>query len=157
MADGSEEVVMVKGETVGVDASTVTLALAMALVLTVLTAVTVTAVLLETAGAVYRPALEIVPLEACQVTLLLLVPCTDALNCCEPPEGTEATLGETATLTGVLGATVTSALDCAVGSAALVAVTVTLVLLETVGAMNIPPLPMEPALAAQVTAVLLVP
>jgi hypothetical protein len=55
------------------------------------------------------------------------------------------------------GVTETAALDFFVGSALLVAVTLTFTLLETVGAVNIPLLEMVPALADHVTAVLLVP
>ena len=55
------------------------------------------------------------------------------------------------------GVTETVALDFLVVSATLVAVTVTLVLLLTLGAVNIPTLETEPAEADQVTAVLLVP
>ena len=51
----------------------------------------------------------------------------------------------------------TEAVNFFVGSATLVAVTLTLVLLVTVGAVNIPVLETVPAVAAQVTAVLLVP
>ncbi len=54
-------------------------------------------------------------------------------------------------------ATVTAALPCDVELAALVAVTVTLVLLDTVGAVNTPLLLMLPAVVDHVTAVLLVP
>ena len=57
----------------------------------------------------------------------------------------------------VAGVTETVALDLFVVSATLVAVTVTLVLLLTLGAVNIPTLETEPAEADQVTAVLLVP
>jgi len=55
------------------------------------------------------------------------------------------------------GLTATAALDFFVVSAALVAVTVTFEVVVTVGAVNIPPLETEPAVAVQVTAVLLVP
>lgn len=57
----------------------------------------------------------------------------------------------------VVGLTTTLAFDRLVGSATLVAVTVTLVLLETLGAVNMPPLETVPELADHVTAVLLVP
>ena len=57
----------------------------------------------------------------------------------------------------VAGATETVALDFLVVSATLVAVTVTLVLLLTLGAVNIPPAETAPDEADQVTAVLLVP
>jgi hypothetical protein len=55
------------------------------------------------------------------------------------------------------GLTLTDALDFFVESAELVAVTVSVELLETVGAVNIPLLEMLPDEADQVTAVLLVP
>jgi len=55
------------------------------------------------------------------------------------------------------GVTATVALDFFVVLALLVAVTVTLVLLLTFGAVNMPPLETVPAVADQVTAVLLVP
>lgn len=57
----------------------------------------------------------------------------------------------------VAGATETVALDFLVVSATLVAVTVTLVLLLTLGAVNMPPAETAPDEADQVTAVLLVP
>ena len=72
-------------------------------------AVTVTvAELGTTPGAVYRPELEIVPTVAlppvasftCQVTAVLLVFCTVAVNCCVPPTATVADVGEIMTLTG---------------------------------------------------------
>ena len=50
-------------------------------VLATLVAVTVTLVLLVTLGAVNRPPVEIVPALADQVTAVLLVPCTVAVNC----------------------------------------------------------------------------
>ena len=73
---------------------------------------TVTAAELGTApGAVYRPELEIVPIVAlppvvaftCQVTAVLLVFSTVAVNCCVPPTATVADAGEiiTVTATGV--------------------------------------------------------
>lgn len=66
--------------------------------------------------------------------------------------------GETETLTVVVDApTVKSALALLVGSAALVARTVTVVEVVTFGAVKIPALVIVPALADQVTEVLLVP
>src|SRR5205823_10523031 len=58
-----------------------------------------------TAGAVYRPELDIVPTVAlppltpltCQVTAVLLVFCTVAVNCCVPPAPTVADTGEIVT------------------------------------------------------------
>ena len=69
---------------------------------------TVTAAGLGTApGAVYRPELEIVPIVAlppviaftCQVTVVLLVFSTVAVNCCVPPTATVADAGEIITVT----------------------------------------------------------
>src|SRR5256885_3430194 len=62
-----------------------------------------------TAGAVYRPKLDIVPTVAlppvtpltCQVTAVLLVFCTVAVNCCVPPAPTVADAGEIVTRTGM--------------------------------------------------------
>ena len=77
---------------------------------------TVTVVVLCTAaGAVYRPELEIVPTVAlppatpftCQVTAVLLVFCTVALNCWVPPAATVADVGEIVTLTAAVGVMVT--------------------------------------------------
>src|SRR2546427_11552479 len=61
------------------------------------------------AGAVYSPEPEIVPTVAlppvtpftCQVTAVLLVFCTTALNCCVPPAATVAKIGEMVTLTEI--------------------------------------------------------
>jgi len=117
-------------------------------------------VLLATVGAVYIPPLEILPAVADHVTVVLLVPCTVAANCCVFPEVRLVLVGDTLTLTdvdGVEAVTDTVALAFFVGSAALVPVTVTFVLLLTEGAVNNPPLDMEPAVADHVTAVLLVP
>jgi hypothetical protein len=69
-----------------------------------------------------------------------------------------ATEGETVTLIAVIpGLTVTTALAVLVLSAALAARTVTLVGLVTLGATKLPSLLIDPALADQTTAVLLVP
>ena len=46
------------------------------------------------AEAVNSPLLEIVPPFADQITATLLVPFTVALNCCEPPRGIWALVGE---------------------------------------------------------------
>jgi|SRR5215472_411134 len=71
-------------------------------------AVTVTAAGLGTTpGAVYRPEPEIVPTAAlppvtpftCQVTAVLLVFRTVAVNCCVPPTATVADVDEIVTLT----------------------------------------------------------
>jgi len=59
----------------------VTLALAFLVLSAALVAVTVTLVLLATAGAVNIPPLETLPEVADHSTTVLVVPCTDALNC----------------------------------------------------------------------------
>src|SRR5438552_3790189 len=98
------------------------------------TAVTVTmAGFGTTAGAVYRPELDIVPTVAlppvtpltCQVTAVLLVFCTVAANCCVPPAPTVADTGEIVTLTTAVGVMVTCAEADFVGSAWDTAATVT--------------------------------
>src|SRR5437879_7678763 len=73
-----------------------------------LVAVTVTVVLVLTAGAVKSPELEIVPAVADQVTAVLVEPVTVAVNCWVPAEATEALVGdvETETETGTLTVTV---------------------------------------------------
>ena len=78
---------------------------------------------------------------------------TVAANCCVPPEATDATAGETATETtgDAAGLTVTVALADLEVDATLVAVTVTVVLVETTGAVNKPVLEIVPAAADQVT------
>ncbi len=88
---------------------------------------------------------------------MLLVPCTVAANCCVLAEVSVELVGETLTLTAVEAVTDTVALAFLVVSAALVAVTVAVVLLVTVGAVNNPLLEMEPALADHVTVVFVVP
>jgi hypothetical protein len=124
-----------------------------------LVAVTVTLVLLVTAGAVNMPLLETLPDVADHVTAVLLVPCTAALNCWVPPDVRAVLPGETTTLTAVdtEGLTVTIALAFLVVSAVLVAVTVTFVVLETLGAVKYPPSLILPAVTDQITDVELVP
>ena len=46
-------------------------------------------------GAVYKPLLDTVPLEACQVTAVLVDPDTAAVNCFCAPVERLAVLGET--------------------------------------------------------------
>jgi hypothetical protein len=75
-------------------------------------------------GAVYRPAPEILPPVADQLTAVFLVPPTVAVNCCVPPVESEAALGETETVTVAGAVTVTVAEADFVLSATLVAVTV---------------------------------
>ena len=55
------------------------------------------------AGAVYRPLLETVPPVADQVTAVLLVPLTVAVNCCVPPVCSDAELGLMLTDTAAVG------------------------------------------------------
>ncbi len=90
-------------------------------------AVTVTAWGVETLdGAIYRPAVEIVPADGLidQVTAVLLVPRTVAANCCVP-EGAKLTVdGLRDTVTA--WRSVITAVATFVGSATLVAVIVTL-------------------------------
>jgi hypothetical protein len=68
-----------------------------------LVAVTVTVCwLLSAAGAVYRPALEIVPTAGFtdQVTAIFVVPVTAAVNCCVCPAERLAVAGDTLTVIG---------------------------------------------------------
>src|SRR2546423_886466 len=126
-----------------------------------------------TAGAVYRPELDIVPTVAlppltpltCQVTAVLLVFCTVAVNCCVPPAPTVADTGEIVTRTTAVGVMVTCAEADFVGSACDTAVTVTVAGFgTTAGAVYRPELDIVPTVAlppvtpltCQVTAVLLV-
>ena len=110
-------------------------------------AVTVTAVVVVTVGAVSKPPLEMVPAVVDHTTAVLLVPLTVAANCCVRPEVTVALVG--LTLTAILliagGLTVTVAVAVDVGDATLFAVTVTDVVAETAGAVNKPVLEMLPA------------
>jgi hypothetical protein len=76
-------------------------------------------------GAVYRPAVEIVPPVADQVTAVLPVPVTVAVNCCVPPVRSEAEVGLMLTATTGGGAvTVIVAVADLLVSATLVARTV---------------------------------
>src|SRR5204863_109664 len=126
-----------------------------------------------TAGAVYRPELDIVPTVAlppvtpltCQVTAVLLVFCTVAVNCCVPPTPTDADTGEIVTRTTAAGVMVTCAEPDFVGSAWDTAATVTVAGFgTTAGAVYRPELDIVPTVAlppvtpltCQVTAVLLV-
>lgn len=134
---------------------TVTKALDFFVVSAALVAVTVTDELLVTFGAVNTPLVEIAPELADHVTAVLLVPCTVAANCLVLPEVKLVLEGEIDRVTPVV--TFTEAVAFLVLSAALVAVTVTVVPLLTVGAVNNPLLDTKPALALQVTLVLVVP
>jgi len=97
------------------------------------TLVAVTTDVPAAAGAVYTPAAEILPVEACHVTArFVVVPLTTAENESVPPAAVDALPGVIATevtpdpLGGLIGAarTVTTADADLVGSATLVAVTV---------------------------------
>jgi hypothetical protein len=86
-----------------------------------LVAVTVTVCCAPTeAGAVYSPAVEIVPTEAVQTTAVFVEPVTAAENCCTSPAANVTVPGVTETTTA--GFSVTVAVAFLVGSAALVAV-----------------------------------
>src|SRR3984893_16332304 len=82
------------------EARTCTVALADREGAATLLAVTVTAVLLDTTGAVNKPAAEMVPAVAVQVPALLVVFATVAVNNCVPCEETVAEAGETVTEMG---------------------------------------------------------
>jgi hypothetical protein len=149
--------VVLLGETVTVIADPVGLtamdALAILEVFAELVAVTVTLVAALTVGAVKRPLLETVPADADQVTAVLVVPCTLAVNCCVPAEVRDELVGETVMLTvDPEGPTATPALAFFVVSATLVAVTVTFVLVVTAGAVKSPLLETVPPVELQVTA-----
>jgi len=147
-----------------------------------LVALTVTVVFAVTAGAVNNPEEEIVPAVVAQVTPVLVVPVALEVNCCVPeeellpvvvfkvtpvllvpvmlavnccvlPEDTVAVCGETATG----GVTVTTAEPDLVESAELVALTLTVVVTVTAGAVNNPEEDIVPAVVFQVTPVFLVP
>jgi hypothetical protein len=99
------------------------------------------------------------PLATDQVTAVLVVPITVAVNCCVPPVVTVVLAGEMLTLiAGVLPAVmVTAAVAVSLGSATLVAITVAVP--AEAGAVYTPLLDTVPAPLAtrQLTAVLLVP
>jgi hypothetical protein len=135
---------------------TVTEAEAEELVFAWLVAVTVTLVAEVTVGAVKSPVPEMVPAVADQVTEVFLEPVTVALNCWVPPELSVTVVGEMVTET-VGGVTVTVAEAEELGLAWLVAVTVTVVVEVTLGAVKRPEVEIEPAVADQVTAVLVEP
>src|SRR2546430_1096367 len=108
------------------------------------------------AGAVYRPELDIAPTVAlpplppltCQVTAVLLVFCTVAVNCCVPPAPTVADAGEIVTLTTAAGVMVTCAEADFVGSACDTAVTATVAGFgTTAGAVYRPELDIVPTVA----------
>ena len=105
------------------------------------------------AGAVYSPTVVIVPPVAVQVTAVLVVPLTVAVNCCVPPVVSEAVVGLIATATGTVTVTVAEA-DFVV-SATLVAVTVYVP--AVAGAVYRPAVVIVPPVALHVTLVLVVP
>jgi len=105
--------------------------------------------------AVYRPFVVIVPPVADQVTAVLELPLTAAVNCCDPPVESDAEPGEIVTATVVVAVTLTAAEADLLVSAMLVAVTTKLPVV--MGAVYIPPVEIFPPLAFQLTAVLLVP
>src|SRR5215467_897647 len=112
------------------------------------------------AGAVYNPPVVRVPTDGfiLQVTAVLLVPLTVAVNCCWPLAVRVTDTGVTDTAT--VGVSATVALADLVGSATLVAVMVTVCAEEIVaGAVYNPPVVRVPTdgFILQVTAVLLVP
>ena len=101
--------------------------------------------------------LETLPPVDDQVTPVLLVPLTLAVNCCPPPAVMVVEVGDTAMLTVGAAETDTVAMALLVVSATLVARTVTVVALVTFGAVNVPVFEIVPAVADQVTPVLPVP
>jgi hypothetical protein len=103
-------------------------------------------------GAVYRPPLEIVPPLADQLTAVLELPVTVAVNCCEAPSCKDTELGATDTATGGAEVTVTVAVADLLLSATLVAVTVKVP--AVLGAVYSPLEETVPALVDQLTAVL---
>lgn len=143
-----------------VDAGTVTVAAPDLVLSSWLVAVTVTVCAeLVAAGAVNRPLLLMLPALAVQLTPCEgeFVPVTVAVNCCVAPPETLAVLGLTLTLDTVgvavpVAGTVTVAVPVFVVSTVLRAVIV-IVCAEAMeaGAVNTPPVVIEPALAVQVT------
>ena len=115
-------------------------------------------------GAVYTPAAEMLPVEACHVTArFVVVPLTAAENDSVPPAAVDAFAGVIATevtpdplggLLGVVDATVTTADADLLGSATLVAVTVPVP--ADVGAVYTPVAETDPIVAVHCTALLVV-
>jgi hypothetical protein len=112
-------------ETVTLDGAALTVMVAEADLLVSATLVAVSVHVPAVPGAVYRPLLLMLPPEALQVTAVLVVPVTLAVNCLVAPVCREADRGEIETTTGG-GAlvTVTVAESDFVESSTLVAVTV---------------------------------
>jgi len=135
----------------GGGAATVTVACADLEVSATLVAVTVA--FAAVAPAVNRPAFVIVPEDADHVTALFVTfPFTVALNCIVPLVRIDPVAGVTLTEFTIGAATVTVAVPAFVGSATLVAVTVTVAFV--VGAVSNPVAEIAPAEAFQVTALL---
>src|SRR5205085_1997519 len=112
------------------------------------------------AGAVYSPLASIVPGPAitAQVTDVLLVPVTEAANCCVSPAVRFAVFG--LTVTAIVGLRFTVAVSDLLVSATLVALTVAVCVVGIEAGAVYRPLALivpGPAMTAQVTAVLLVP
>jgi hypothetical protein len=152
-AAGIPEVVITNGLVVLV---IVTAVLACAEAAATLLAVIVIEAELPVVGAVNKPAEEMVPALADQETAVLLVLLTAALNWSLPPAATDGSSGEIWTVTGLTLVMVTGVLACAVVAATLLAVIVIDLGLPVVGAVNKPVEEIVPALADQLTAVLLV-
>lgn len=96
---------------------TVTDAVADLVVSATLVAVTLNVELALTVGALYRPALDIVPKEADQVTAAFDALLTNAVNCSVPPEATVAVVGVTVTATGATTVRVNGCVDVCFGEA----------------------------------------
>ncbi len=137
-------------------AATLTLAEADLAVLAWLVAVTVTFILEVQVGAVNIPELEIEPPEADQATAVFVEPVTVAVNCWIPAEETVLEPGEIEIDTAGAATVTLAETDLAVLTW-LVAVTVTVVLELTVGAVKSPEVEIDPAVADQVTAVFVEP
>ena len=128
------------------------------------TLVAVTTDVPAVAGAVYTPAAEMLPVEACHVTArFVVVPLTTAKNESVPPAAVDTLAGVIATevtpdpvggLLGVVDATVTTADADLVGSATLVAVTVPVP--ADVGAVYTPVAETDPIVDVHCTALLVV-
>jgi hypothetical protein len=140
----------------------VTTALAALVVSATLVAVTVTlcAEAMD-AGAVYKPLPDSVPIAGFidHVTLVLLLPVTAAVNCCALEAFRVAAAGLIFNATVVCGSNVTTALATFVGSATLVAVTVTMCVRSIAAAVYKPLAEIVPnaGLIDHVTLVLLLP
>ena len=125
-----------------------------------LVAIIVTLVVEDTLGAANMPLGEIVPFEDDQDTAVFEVLLTVAENCCVPAEARCAEVGESDIAMGMTGeaagVTVTEVAADFLGSAMLVALTMTAVAAVTLGAVNIPLVEMVPAEEDHATAVLAV-